>query len=168
MKKLLLILIFAFSFNLNAQLIEVQIDSISDTRDIVREGRDEVYIDSVLQNTRTVYSKATIDLFRLSNTIDKSRLRIKSPDSYITGSVKYFIDKSKLQLEPCTNNAVETIKTSDNTVIVELPSDDTGYYYVINPDNKILVALGKTYTNTQFLTFVQYQTSISHLLQPEK
>ena len=50
---------------------------------------------------------------------------------------------------------MEVLKTSDNTVIVELPSDDTGYYYVVNPDNKILVALGKTYTNTQFLTFVQ-------------
>ncbi|MGB6269135.1 MAG: hypothetical protein WBF67_09005 [Olleya sp.] len=149
MKKLLLILMLAFSFNLNAQ--QIQTDSIAVTLDVVEKGFYTVWLDTVEISRHSKALKAVSRANGLRLKYPLATIKVTQPDLVPEGTIKVYANS-----EPCVNNdALTIVKTSDDTVIVELPSDDTGYYTVFNPDNKTLIALGKTYANTQILNFVQ-------------
>lgn len=174
MKKLIIILAIFTSILSNAQLVEIQPDSIVDNTSIAESGRYIIYMDNVpLKPTHTKYGIASLRLNSLYKKYPNVDLRLEYPTARPTGTVKYFIDKSKLTfgLQPLTIEAAgnytiasSVLKDNDEInlkgdleeVVITLPSiDDTSSISIINMAKTILIVDDITYSNISHLTFLR-------------
>ncbi|MAX71791.1 MAG: hypothetical protein CMC76_11965 [Flavobacteriaceae bacterium] len=113
MKNLILIFAFIFCYNVNAQLIEIEPDSIVDTSDIVEKGLHEVYLDSVLISSHSKYTKAALKASLLRKKYPNVKTVIKSPDSEPTGSLRIFINENKLVTDSNLTNRISSLETQN-------------------------------------------------------
>ena len=146
------LIILLFAFTVNAQ--EVNSDSITVELDIVEKGFYTVWLDTVEISRHTKPMKAASKANELRLKYPLADIKVTQPNLVPIGSLQVFSNS-----EPCLDNDILTIiKTDKSTVTIEFPKDDTGTLIVNNPELKTIKALGKTYTNTKYLEFVQYDT----------
>jgi hypothetical protein len=139
MKKLITIIIIALSSFVNAQEINI-VDSPA------------YYYLTVAGDTimprYTKESKAILRGSVLANIYKGKQVVLERPNGFFT-----IVDIETTT--PESNDILTVLKTDKETVSIDFPNDDTGYFYVINPENKTIIALGKTYKNQNNLTFIQ-------------
>jgi hypothetical protein len=153
MKKFMLLAFFIVSTVINAQLVEIQIDSISDTSDFVESGGYKVYVDSVLTSpTHDKYLKAAFRAGALNRKYPNSNIEVRLPTARPTGAIKFFIDKSKLNNTVNLDSIYNLIDNLQSTInfqaqaindiyIIEIPKLENKINYIDSLNSKKISTL---------------------------